>query len=1023
MAESNELRLKINAAAAKAGAKEFVGAIASIKRAVTDLDSKTQGAFDNIGGDSSKLRATTKETERLTGVSRTAADQIKKMALASASAMRVSQNEAHRLSERFQHLGDTAALERVNQQLDQLRVKLTAAQSPLDIRDARSAFADTSAELKRYANDLDAAGRAERRAADDQRAHAASIDSLRAKYNPLYAASKQYEAALEEINRAEKDGILSSQLATDARDREAAKLGTASAAADQYASNMQRANRSTMQGVAVGYQLQDVLITSQMGFQSVGMIALQQGSQLSSTLALMKGQGSIFKGLAAGFASLVSPLSLITIGAVAAGAAILKWFFAAGEETQSFADSLGDANSAISNLRSATDALAVGNVRNLRSEYGAVNEELRIHLERLRQVAQYDALSATKNLVGSAQGELTSDGNPFTTDVDAVRRAFDTTNDRARSLLATMNEIGNARTFDEQVESVTALRKTVESMTGGLGQAEGPARALLVQLIKSEDAALKLKAAQDGTTSATHAASGAASGLTYTIGTAADEAARLLANLNSVPGALAVMGKSVEQQIAGIRAQNRSLNLQIGEGLSALAANRRVQLQDVVNAAKTGGPVNFDQIAKQYGQIEELETAAKEQERLRKVLSDKTRPARSGGGGGGGSRKAALTEERQAIEDVNKTIQDRLSALDAEYLALQLAASGAAKTTEGADLMAKAMIAGGGALDSQTAAMIRQLETAKELTDQLRELSKRPVQDFIDTVPSMVEAGNLIEEGVIGNLRDGFRDLMTGEFSPEAFGQALLGTFAEVMADQATKEFLELFNLDETGLGIGKLLSGNDMAGGANVAGQTIATSMITAGQTVAGTIGAAMTGGSTQLSGTISTSGTVAATQMNQQIQAGGSVAANNMGQSIAAAGGGGGSGGLFGMGGGFSSILLGAGIGLLSSAFSKKRGGGNSAPPDPMTPVGIRQYAEGTPNTSGIPAVLHDNEAVIPLTKGRKVPVEMNGDTATGKGGYVYAPTFNVTTPDADSFRRSQSQLLNDTAAAGEQARRKNG
>ena len=44
---------------------------------------------------------------------------------------------------------------------------------------------------------------------------------------------------------------------------------------------------------------------------------------------------------------------------------------------------------------------------------------------------------------------------------------------------------------------------------------------------------------------------------------------------------------------------------------------------------------------------------------------------------------------------------------------------------------------------------------------------------------------------------------------------------------------------------------------------------------------------------------------------------------------------------------------------------------------------YAEGTANTSnGIPSILHPNEAVIPLSRGRKVPVEL-GDS--GKGGVV--------------------------------------
>lgn len=64
---------------------------------------------------------------------------------------------------------------------------------------------------------------------------------------------------------------------------------------------------------------------------------------------------------------------------------------------------------------------------------------------------------------------------------------------------------------------------------------------------------------------------------------------------------------------------------------------------------------------------------------------------------------------------------------------------------------------------------------------------------------------------------------------------------------------------------------------------------------------------------------------------------------------------------------------------------------------------YSEGTPNTSGgMPAILHPDEAVIPLSRGRSVPVEMRG----GGGG---GSTTNITivTPDANSFRAARASI----------------
>lgn len=76
--------------------------------------------------------------------------------------------------------------------------------------------------------------------------------------------------------------------------------------------------------------------------------------------------------------------------------------------------------------------------------------------------------------------------------------------------------------------------------------------------------------------------------------------------------------------------------------------------------------------------------------------------------------------------------------------------------------------------------------------------------------------------------------------------------------------------------------------------------------------------------------------------------------------------------------------------------------------------------PNTSGIPAMLHENEAVIPLTRGRKVPVELEG--GTGGGSTVQHFNFSIQTPDADSFRKSQNQIAADAFESGRRAAKAN-
>jgi LAS superfamily LD-carboxypeptidase LdcB len=121
-----------------------------------------------------------------------------------------------------------------------------------------------------------------------------------------------------------------------------------------------------------------------------------------------------------------------------------------------------------------------------------------------------------------------------------------------------------------------------------------------------------------------------------------------------------------------------------------------------------------------------------------------------------------------------------------------------------------------------------------------------------------------------------------------------------------------------------------------------------------------------------------------------------------------------LSGLGGGGGGL---GGVGeLLGGLFSE---GGYSGSPVSSASMpasfwaGAPAFAEGTANTSGgggMPAILHPNEAVIPLSRGRKIPVEING----GNGGAGQTIINNhVTTNvqgvnDFHSFRRSHGQLM---------------
>lgn len=176
--QTHELRLKIDATPAEAGAKKFTGAIASIRSALEGLEKDTTGAFSALKNLSPKVdvtpltRATTEAQRLSTAVSGTtsasdrAAAAIRTLALQSANALRVSTDQASRLRDRLLSLDDSASLSRLDAGLAKLRSGLIAATSGIDVREARASYSDLASELNRTAREaerLRAIANAERR--------------------------------------------------------------------------------------------------------------------------------------------------------------------------------------------------------------------------------------------------------------------------------------------------------------------------------------------------------------------------------------------------------------------------------------------------------------------------------------------------------------------------------------------------------------------------------------------------------------------------------------------------------------------------------------------------------------------------------------------------------------------------------------------------------------------------------------------------------------------------------------------
>jgi len=156
-------------------------------------------------------------------------------------------------------------------------------------------------------------------------AYGRSLDALRARFNPIYAALAQYKQAVTEARQAERLGAISADEMTAAIGRQRqATLASIAAIKSRQAANGNQANgnqaASNFAGFNAGQQVQDIAISAALGMP-ISSIAFAQGPQLATAIE----QGGGLSALKTGLMSLISPTTLVTVGLTAAVAAGIQF--------------------------------------------------------------------------------------------------------------------------------------------------------------------------------------------------------------------------------------------------------------------------------------------------------------------------------------------------------------------------------------------------------------------------------------------------------------------------------------------------------------------------------------------------------------------------------------------------------------------------------------------------------------------------------------------------------------------------
>ena len=211
-------------------------------------------------------------------------------------------------------------------------------------------------------------------------------------------------------------------------------------------------------------QLNDIGVMLASG-QSPLILALQQGTQVSQIFQQMGNNGgSAFAALRAGFSAMISPMSLMTLGVIAVGAALAQWAIkavTAGRETRGITDLIDDLSDKTDAYSDAVDA-ALMSIDDQVDAYGDLADEMQGVVKLQAQLAQLSAQQALDKTAGSLSNVLDTGflSNPVVQDFVNLLRGGDSF---ARLFAIPADEVSRVREMQEQFE---AINKSIRESKG-----------------------------------------------------------------------------------------------------------------------------------------------------------------------------------------------------------------------------------------------------------------------------------------------------------------------------------------------------------------------------------------------------------------------------------------------------------------------------------------------------------------------------------------------------------------------------
>lgn len=331
----------------------------------------------------------------------------------------------------------------------------------------------------------------------------ASFDAMRMSIDPVYRASRQYEAVVDETRRSVAAGA-----ATQAEANRILSLAEAQyLATGQSAQIMGRSNNAAagQMGNLVA-QFNDIGVMMAAG-QNPLTLALQQGTQISQVIGPMGAAGAV-KALGGAFLGMLNPVSLITIGSIAAGAAIVGWLSSAGGEAEKLEDRVDNLANSVDRYASSAE-LARTSTGKMAEGFGSASAAAQSYFENQQKI---DRANALENLRGSVvalasemqilterqKANLNSDlfGNQFP-EIERLRSEYQLTKEEAFALDAAVSKLGDASGPQDAINAATALSSLLFELYGNADDIPAQFLAIADQVRALVEESGKLVAVED----------------------------------------------------------------------------------------------------------------------------------------------------------------------------------------------------------------------------------------------------------------------------------------------------------------------------------------------------------------------------------------------------------------------------------------------------------------------------------------------------------------------------------------------